>query len=171
MVHSRRRGLLGGIDPQIELPFAGQNVLLCLSMDTVHHDDLESVISEYHPRLVVDLRHAPRFDLPGGTSSRVRNLLWSDGKLLSDFPVEFYKMQNEHLRYDLHGIAREIVNHVAVAAVNLSGPILFLFQRPEHISLFMPYLVEVLSNMTGMRWEPISVEGVRSNRVHHGIGL
>lgn len=130
---------LGFPAKQFRLPFEQEDRIAFLAMEQLHGSRFRSVLVSFRPRVVADLRHFARFDLNGLRPDEGLGLISVQGALY--LRVQATLQLGTLERDALQGFAAQIIASLAQTAPNLSGPLLVLMQRFEHISLLAPYIM------------------------------
>ena len=125
---------------QFRLPFedeAAVRRIVIVVMDTIHGTRLHSYLDDLRPKVVLDVRHAIRFDLPGTSRVQFFENIHNVGASYFQEPIEWHELKAQPLTVDdrlfSQRIRYEVVEHC-------NGHLMLLVSKCAHLRLLLPVL-------------------------------
>lgn len=133
-----------------DLPSEPELIIKIVAMDSVHGRLLNEILEQFEPEVVLDLRHAVRFDLPGTS----RQLVFSHlSRLHAHYSVDsipWHAIQPTDLMTMQWGLSPRLLHELLHEG---SSRLLLLVPKPDHARLLASYLNRVLSEQSTQEWE------------------
>ena len=121
-----------------------------VSMDGLHGKHLCQLILAKRPKVVLDLRHVMRFDLPGTSREQVLSHFRAISTLYVREPLPWHELQRRDFISGNRTLSQRL-EHETVE--RKQSPIMLFVPKDEHISLVSAYLNRVFSTRGQGRWQ------------------
>ena len=132
-----------------DVEIQGGRCVEIIAMDGLHGKRLCELIISKKPKVVLDLRHAIRFDLPGTSREQILNYFRATKTLYVRDPIPWHNMK----RRDFISGDRVISQRLEHEAVERKqSPVMLFVPKDEHVNLLTAYLNRVLSQRGEGPW-------------------
>ena len=120
-----------------------------IAMNNLHGKRLCELIISKKPKVVMDLRHLIRFDLPGTSREQILNYFRATKTLYVRDPIPWHNMK----RRDFISGDRVISQRLEHETIERKqSPVMLFVPKDEHVNLLAAYLNRVFSERSECPW-------------------
>lgn len=138
---------------QLKFPFAEERIdlrVIIVIMDMVHGRAFNDLLGHLRPEVVLDLRHAVRFDLPGTNRQTVFNQISNINALYAVELLPWHQMQAKDMMAMEWGLSPRLLHELMSSK---ESRVMLLVSKLDHARMLSPYINRVLSRRPPASWE------------------
>jgi hypothetical protein len=140
-------------DGQFVLPFgdaaAVDLMVAIVPMEQIHGERFHAAFDKIRPKVVIDLRHAIRFDLPGTNRLAIFRLFSKVQTFYTIASLPWHQLEARRLMTENWDLSERLTHEVLERR---QSPVMLLVPLTEHAIMLRSYLNRVLNERAKISW-------------------